>query len=274
MDTSGLRVAELWRYPVKSLAGERLDRAVVTTNGIVGDRVVHVRDRRDRVVTARNRPRLLALHGTLGPDREPLIDGRPWTAPESVAAVREAAGPEASLTRYDGPERFDVLPLLVATDGAIAALDVDGRRLRPNIVIGGVTGVAERQWPGRRLRIGDVVISMEKLRGRCVMTTWGRTRRCRMSRYCVASWRTSAGRWRWTPPLCPAGPSRSAISWNCCERPHRLLSASARDHTNGPPIWTRQKLHRGRRLFIRLEPNPMSQHTDSIDISSWHRACY
>jgi uncharacterized protein YcbX len=172
VDSPGLRVAELWRYPVKSLAGERLERAVVTPNGIAGDRVVHVRDRRDRVVTARNRPRLLALHGTLGPDGEPLIDGRPWTAPESAAAVREAAGAEATLARYDGPERFDVLPLLIATDGAIAALGVDGRRLRPNIVISGVAGVAERQWPGRKLRIGDVVISMEKLRGRCVMTAW------------------------------------------------------------------------------------------------------
>ena len=86
--------------------------------------------------------------------------------------MREAAGAEATLARYEGPERFDVLPLLIATDGAIAALGVDGRRLRPNIVIGGVAGLAERQWPGRRLRIGDVVIGMEKLRGRCVMTTW------------------------------------------------------------------------------------------------------
>jgi uncharacterized protein YcbX len=172
MDVSGLRVAELWRYPVKSLAGERLERAVVTPNGIVGDRIVHVRDPRGRVISARTRRRLLALHGTLGPDGEPLIDGRPWTAPESAAAVREAAGAEATLARYDGPERFDVLPLLVATDGAIAALGVDGRRLRPNIVISGVAGLAERQWPGRKLRIGDVVINMEKLRGRCVMTTW------------------------------------------------------------------------------------------------------
>ena len=32
--------------------------------------------------------------------------------------------------------------------------------------------MTERQWPGRRLRIGDVVIKMEKLRGRCVMTTF------------------------------------------------------------------------------------------------------
>ncbi len=170
--SSGLRVAELWRYPVKSLAGERLARAEVTANGIAGDRVVHVRDGRGRVVTARTRPRLLGLAAVLGADGEPLIAGRPWAAPESLAAVRAAAGPEVSLARHDGPERFDVLPLLVATDGAIAALGVDGRRLRPNLVIGGVEGLAERGWPGRRLRIGDVVIALEKLRGRCVMTTW------------------------------------------------------------------------------------------------------
>lgn len=168
---SGLRVAELWRYPVKSLAGERLPRALVTSNGIDGDRVVHVRDGR-RVLTARSHPRLLGLAAVLGDDGEPLIEGQPWTAPESAAAIRAAAGAGATLARHDGPERFDVLPLLVATDGAIAALGVDGRRLRPNIVIGGVEGLVERGWPGRRLRIGKVVIALEKLRGRCVMTTY------------------------------------------------------------------------------------------------------
>jgi len=116
-----MRVAELWRYPVKSLAGERLESAELTVNGIVGDRVVHVRDERGRVITARTHPRLLALHATLGPDGEPRLDGQPWAAEESAVAVREAAGPDARLARYDGRERFDVLPLLVATDGAIAA---------------------------------------------------------------------------------------------------------------------------------------------------------
>jgi uncharacterized protein len=168
----GMRVAELWRYPVKSLGGERLERAEVSANGIAGDRVVHVRNGRGRVVTARTHPRLLALHATLGEDGEPRIDGRPWTAEESAAAVRVAAGPGATLARYEGPERFDVLPLLVATDGAITALGVDGRRLRPNLVVAGVDGLGERRWPGRRLRIGDVVIALEKLRGRCVMTTY------------------------------------------------------------------------------------------------------
>jgi len=76
------------------------------------------------------------------------------------------------LFKYDGVERFDVLPLLIATDGAIAHMGFDGRRLRPNIVIGGVEGLEERTWPGHRLRIVDVVIDVAQLRGRCVMTTY------------------------------------------------------------------------------------------------------
>jgi uncharacterized protein YcbX len=167
-----MRVAELWRYPVKSLAGERLERADVTANGIVGDRVVHVTNGRGRVVTARTTPRLLGLAAVLGPDGEPRIAGSPWTSRASAAAIQAAAGAGAHLVRYDGRERFDVLPLLIATDGAIAALGVDHRRLRPNIVIAGVGGLAERQWPGRRLRIGPVLIQVAKLRGRCVMTTY------------------------------------------------------------------------------------------------------
>jgi uncharacterized protein YcbX len=86
--------------------------------------------------------------------------------------VRSAAGPGARLVRWEGPERFDVLPLLVATDGAIAALAVDGRRLRPNVVVGGVPGLAEREWPGRRLRIGETLVAVAELRDRCVVTTY------------------------------------------------------------------------------------------------------
>ena len=66
----------------------------------------------------------------------------------------------------------EILPLLVATDGAIAAFGYDGRRLRPNLVIGGVQGLAERTWEGKSLRIGDVLIALADLRGRCVMTTF------------------------------------------------------------------------------------------------------
>ena len=167
-----MRVAELWRYPVKSMAGEPLQRADVRGDGIAGDRVVHVRDARGRVITARSRPLLLGHRATLGADGEPLVDGRPWRSGEVGRDVAAAAGEGARLVRYDGPGRFDVLPLLVATDGAIQALGHDRRRLRPNLVIGGVGGLAERGWEGRALRAGPAIIGVHGLRARCVMTTY------------------------------------------------------------------------------------------------------
>jgi hypothetical protein len=168
-----MHIAELWRYPVKSLAGERLLEVDVTATGMVGDRVVHVRNGRDRVVTARTAPKLLGLRGTWDATAgEPLVDGMPWPSAAVAEAVRKAAGPGARLVRFDGAERFDVLPLLVATDGAIAQLGVDRRRLRPNVVIAGVDGLAERTWPGHRLRLGPVIIEVASVRQRCVMTTY------------------------------------------------------------------------------------------------------
>ncbi len=165
-------VSEIWRYPVKSMAGERLDVAELSLTGIAGDRLVQVYSGQGRVVTARTHAGLLGHHATLGPLGDPLVDGRLWTNPAVLADVRRIAGPQARLMRNETVERFDVLPLLVATDGAIAAFGRDRRRLRPNIVIGGVSGLDERLWPGAQLRIGEVVIDIDSLRGRCVMTTY------------------------------------------------------------------------------------------------------
>ena len=71
-------IAELWRYPVKSIAGERIERAEVTDTGIVGDRMVLVVGPGDRIITAaeaaklrgvsRETLRLLSERG-LGPKR-------------------------------------------------------------------------------------------------------------------------------------------------------------------------------------------------------------
>jgi len=165
-------LSEIWRYPVKSLGGERLTSATLGRDGIPGDRVVHVEDERGRVVTSRSRPRLLLHHAILGGDDEPLVDGRPWASPEVAADIEAAAGAGAHLVRDESLERFDVLPLLVATDGAIASLGYDRRRFRPNLLIGGVAGLAERDWEGRQLSVGDAVIRIVSLRQRCIMTTF------------------------------------------------------------------------------------------------------
>ena len=167
-----MHVAALWRYPVKSMAGEPLSRVKVSTSGFDGDRIVQVYRSNGRVATARTCPGLLGHRATLDASGEPLVDGRPWTDPGVLADVRRHVDAGATLARDEADDRFDILPLLVATDGAIAAFGRDPRRLRPNIVIGGVEGLAERKWPGRELRIGHVRIGIQSLRGRCVMTTF------------------------------------------------------------------------------------------------------
>jgi uncharacterized protein YcbX len=167
-----VQVSELWRYPVKSMGGERLSEADLGPEGIRGDRVVHVEDGRGRVVTSRSRPRLLLHRATVGVDGEPLVDGRPWRSSDVAKDVERAAGPGARLVRDDGLDRFDVLPLLVATDGAIAHLGYDRRRFRPNLLLSGVPGLAEREWEGGQLRINQAVIGAVSLRQRCIMTTF------------------------------------------------------------------------------------------------------
>lgn len=164
-----LRVTGLWRYPVKSLAGERLRATTIGPDGIPGDRIVHVRGP-EGVRTSRRQYRLLGLRGTLGADGSPLINGYPWDSPDALQLVKAAAGNDAWLEASDDPARFDILPLLVATDGAVAAFGRDVRRLRPNILIGGVEGLDERTWPGAELHIGDAIVHLESLRGRCAMT--------------------------------------------------------------------------------------------------------
>jgi uncharacterized protein YcbX len=166
----GLYVAGLWRYPVKTLAGEPLAAATVGFNGISGDRGIRVVGP-EGVRTSRRHYRLLGLLGTLSRQGHPLINNHPWDSPEALALVKRAAGDDAWLEVADERERFDILPLLVATDGAVAAFGRDVRRLRPNILIGGVDGLSERQWPDTELHIGKVVVRLDSLRSRCPMTT-------------------------------------------------------------------------------------------------------
>jgi uncharacterized protein len=167
-----MRISHLWRYPVKSMAGERLDSAHLGLNGIPGDRLLYVVDAGGRILSARTKPRLLGHRATLGQDGGVLVDGLPWRSPEVAAAIEAAAGPGAHLVEAEGNERFDILPLLVATDGAIDAFGYDPRRLRANIVVAGVEGLAERGWQWSLLAAGDAIIALADLRERCIMTTW------------------------------------------------------------------------------------------------------
>ena len=168
-----MHASEIWRYPVKSLKGERLEETEITKMGIPGDRqIVVVRTLNGRYLTSRVRPKLLGLQGSINPDGVPTINGHLWSSPEALQLVLEAASEPVALQQVPAPQAFDVLPLLIATDGAVRYLNIDHRRLRPNILIADVPGLEERKWPGRTLEIGDARIHADMLRDRCVMTTF------------------------------------------------------------------------------------------------------
>lgn len=165
-----MRVAELWRYPVKGLRGERLERVEVAADGIPGDRSLRVLDERG-IVTGRRKQRMVGLLATLGRDGEPFIDGRPWSSPEAAKLIRGVAGPAATLSRPLGGHEYDAAPILLVSDGSIAQLGYDRRRFRPNILVEGAAGPLEQGWVGNRVRIGDLILRVEEPCERCVITT-------------------------------------------------------------------------------------------------------
>ncbi len=74
---------------------------------------------------------------------------------------------------------FDTFPLSLITMQTITALgrrvghELDVARFRPNIVVdaGGETGFPEDEWVGRVLRIGGLLMRVDKRDGRCAVIT-------------------------------------------------------------------------------------------------------
>jgi uncharacterized protein len=176
-----MHVAEIWRYPVKSLAGESLREAAITEFGIERDRELVILDE-GRIVNAKSYPALLSLRATVTGGTVHIRD-MPWNSPEVESLIASAIIPdvhagdaaEASpvrLVRKEGAARFGRLPLSIATDGAMARVGIEGQRLRPNIVVGGVGAFEEREWPGHQIRLGEVIVKAESLRRRCALSNY------------------------------------------------------------------------------------------------------
>ncbi len=100
-------VTDLFRFPVKSLRGERLDAVSVTTAGIAGDRLWAFRDeRRGEIASAKHNPGLLQLAATLewvdGYPRAKIVmpDGRTTYSTEEECAVLVSAHLEKEVTLH------------------------------------------------------------------------------------------------------------------------------------------------------------------------------
>jgi uncharacterized protein len=205
-----VKVVGLWRYPVKSLRGERLESAVVTQDGVADDRLWGIRDERTgRILTARRRPELLFAAAAY--DGEvPVItlpDGRVASGPGhgTDTLLSQWLGTPVSLVSSTPTQRgraeyfadstddsseaiewtmpvgryVDSAPTLVLTTASLrtaAALHPRGvwdpHRFRPNVLIevDGATWL-EDQWAGQPLRMGNVTLLPDQPCIRCTMVT-------------------------------------------------------------------------------------------------------
>ena len=93
-----MRVHELWRYPVKSMGGERVDATTADHRGVHGDRLWAVRDEDKAVITnAKRIPALLACSARFA--SEPAPDVGPGTSPDVIVTL-----PDGATIRSDDPE--------------------------------------------------------------------------------------------------------------------------------------------------------------------------
>lgn len=191
------RISALFRYPVKSMAGERLESANIGWHGIEGDRRFAFRRLADRGafswLTASRLPQLLLYQpvGRQETAREPLPthirtpDGREYALADEALrkeiATRHRAEVELMQMKHGIFDEGSVSVIALGTMRSIlheAGLDTDVRRFRPNVVIytPGAEPFEEDRWVGKILEFGSdgtgPVVSVTLRDQRCVMVNF------------------------------------------------------------------------------------------------------
>ncbi len=181
------RVAGLWRYPVKSMAGEALEWADVSWYGVAGDRRwAFIRGGMERSnfpwLTIRERPELAHYrprftHPDLPDSSKTVVrtpSGRELDVVDPALAAELGDGVRV-IKQNRGV--FESFALSLITTNTIAALGaqvgagLDVLRFRPNLLVEAADGAEfpEDAWVGATLRIGGLRMRVDKRDGRCVM---------------------------------------------------------------------------------------------------------
>jgi uncharacterized protein YcbX len=181
------RVAGLWRYPVKSMAGEALRWADVSWHGVAGDRRwAFIRGGMERSgfpwLTIREHPELSHFRPRIIDPERP--DGSPTVVRTPSGRELDVVDPALAAGLGDGvrvikQDRgvFDTFPLSLVTTQTVAGLGarvgaaLDVQRFRPNLLVKAAGGAEfpEDEWVGATLRIGGLRMRVDKRDGRCVM---------------------------------------------------------------------------------------------------------
>jgi uncharacterized protein YcbX len=181
-------VVALWRYPVKSMGAEQLERTEVSWHGLAGDRRwAFIRDGQVRSgfpwLTIRELPELVHYRPRFAepdrPEASPTLVRTPSGCEFDVAdpALARGLGPGVRVIKQSRGV-FDTMQLSLLTTQAVAGLgrlvgsDLAAARFRPNLVVDARGGdFPEDAWIGRVLRVGGLRMRVDKHDQRCVMVT-------------------------------------------------------------------------------------------------------
>jgi uncharacterized protein YcbX len=184
-------VKQIWRYAVKSMAGEQLESSMIGLRGIPGDRGWVLKDETTgKFITGGKHPLLMQCSARY---REaprngfiPHVDMRfpdgiegGSDLPDINARLTQLLGKPVSLSASTLGDQFDAYPIHVLTTASLEVMSRwnskakwDVRRFRPNIFVEtepGIEGFVEFGW--RTMRVGDVELKCEMPAERCAMTT-------------------------------------------------------------------------------------------------------
>ena len=176
-------VREVWRYPVKSMAGERLESCMVTDVGLDGDRRWALIDRSPQ---RDGKWFNIKQHAPLMTYRARLVEGGlDLVAPDGSSVVLdgdlvrkfEAEGQRPLELRELPGANFDDSHVLIVNLASVAAfaleagMPIDHRRFRANLYVDGIEPDEELRWLGRVIRAGDAELEVTDRCERCKVIT-------------------------------------------------------------------------------------------------------
>ena len=176
-------IEEIWRYPVKSMAGERVQSCLAGEDGLEGDRrwalVDGAPNRAGKLLTIRQHERLMTYRARLvGEAVEVSTPGGVVRALDDrlVGELAAESGRPLELRERPGAN-FDDSPVLVVNLASVRAFAaevgqaVDHRRFRANVYVYGLGPGRELEWLGRRIRVGGAELEVMLRCERCVVIT-------------------------------------------------------------------------------------------------------
>jgi uncharacterized protein YcbX len=175
-------VTEVWRYPVKSMAGERLDSCMVTECGLEGDRRWAMIDRtpnRDgKWFNIKQHAPLMTYHARYVDGALQVVDptGADIGLERAFQQVLDESRRPVELRELAG-ENFDDSHVLIVNLASLqafameAGMPLDPRRFRANLYVEGMEPEEELRWLGRTIRAGEAVLEVTSRCERCKVIT-------------------------------------------------------------------------------------------------------